>query len=57
MIIIPNHLKGNYYCGSKRILLDDSMSVADAKLIMSETPSYGVQYIEQDVKPKSRKKK
>ena len=55
MIVIPQHLKGMDYWGSKKIKLDDSLTLADAKLILSESPSYGLMIVEEPVKKKSSK--
>jgi hypothetical protein len=54
-IIIPSNKKGLDYCGSKRIRLDDELSIEDARLIVKESPSFGIQIIEDKPKPKKKR--
>jgi hypothetical protein len=54
-IIIPEHLKGLDYWGSKKIQLNETLSLKDAKLILDECPGYGI-IITED-KPKEKPKR
>lgn len=54
IIHVPAHLKGHVYWGSKKIELDN-ITLDDARLILKESPSYGIMIVEPTTVSKIKK--